>query len=68
MASIAVLRRLRIARLTAFSAGVIVLGWIVTQMAMIGYVSWMQPTTAIAGVAILTFAWLLPGPTAPLQR
>ena len=68
VASIAVFRRLRIARVTAFSAGVIVLGWIVAQMAMIGYLSWMQPTTAIAGVTILTLAWLLPGPTAPLQK
>jgi len=68
VASIAVFMRLRIARFTAFSAGVIALGWIVTQMAIIGYVSWMQPTTAIAGVAILTLARLLPGPTAPLRR
>ena len=61
VASVAVFARLRIARLTAFSAGLIVLGWIVTQFAIIGYVSWMQPTTVIAGVVILTFAWLLPG-------
>jgi hypothetical protein len=62
VASVAVFVRLRIARLTAFSAGLIVLGWIVTQFAIIGYVSWMQPTTVIAGVVILTLAWLLPGP------
>lgn len=63
VASVAVFVRLRIARLTAFSAGIIVLGWIVTQLAIIGYVSWMQPATVIAGVVILALAWLLPGPT-----
>jgi hypothetical protein len=52
--------RLRIARRAALSAGVIVLGWITVQVAIIGYVSWMQPATAAGGLLILVLAWLLP--------
>jgi hypothetical protein len=59
-AAIAVFARWRIARLLAFGAGAIVLGWIAVQVAIIGYVSWMQPTTAIAGLLVLALAWLLP--------
>ena len=62
IATIAVFARLRIARLAAFSAGVIVFGWLAIQIAIIGYVSWMQPATAIAGLFVLTLAWLLPKP------
>jgi len=60
--AIAVFARFRIARLAAFSAGVIVFGWLVVQIAIIGYVSWMQPATAIAGLFVLILAWLLPRP------
>ena len=35
-------------------------GWLVAQLAIIGYVSWMQPTTAIAGVLVLLLGSLLP--------
>ncbi|GAB6275340.1 MAG: hypothetical protein STSR0004_22050 [Peptococcaceae bacterium] len=62
VATIAVFARLRIARLAAFSAGVIVFGWLAVQIAIIGYVSWMQPATAIAGLFVLILAWLLPKP------
>jgi hypothetical protein len=61
-AAIAVFARLRAARLLAFGAGAIVLGWITVQLAIIGYVSWMQPTTAVAGLLVLALAWLLPCP------
>ena len=44
------------ARWLAIGAGVIVLGWLAVQVAIIGYVSWMQPTTAIAGIMILALA------------
>src|SRR5215204_2433792 len=53
VAAIAVFTRLRIARLAALAAGIVVLGWLAVQLAIIGYVSWMQPTTAIAGVMVL---------------
>lgn len=61
-AAIAVFSRSRIARGSALSAGVVVLGWIAVQLSIIGYVSWMQPTTAIAGVLITWLAWRLPSP------
>jgi hypothetical protein len=59
-AATAVFGRLRIARRAALAAGVIVLGWITVQVAIIGYVSWMQPATATGGLLILVLAWLLP--------
>jgi hypothetical protein len=60
VAAIAVLAALRIARLAGFTVGLVVLAWLVAQMAIIGYVSWMQPTTAIAGVLVLVLASRLP--------
>lgn len=60
LAATAVFGRWRSARVLAAAAGVIVLGWIAVQVAIIGYVSWMQPVTAAWGVAILIAARLLP--------
>ena len=59
-AAIAVFARLPIARRVASAAGAIVLGWLVVETAIIGYVSWMQPATTIGGLLILLLAWLLP--------
>ncbi len=64
-AAIAVFARFRIARLSALGAGGVVLIWIGVQVGIIGYVSWMQPVTAAAGLAILVLSLLLPGPGAP---
>jgi hypothetical protein len=63
LAAVAVLARLRFARLAALAAGAIVLGWIAVQVAIIGYVSWMQPATVIAGLLVLTLAVMLPAPS-----
>jgi hypothetical protein len=41
--AIAVFAQARLARLTALAAGAIVLVWISMQVAIIGFVSWMQP-------------------------
>ena len=60
VAAMAVFTGLRIARLAALAAGIVVLGWLAVQLAIIGYVSWMQPTTAIAGVLVLVLGSLLP--------
>jgi hypothetical protein len=60
VAAMAVFTGLRIARLAALTAGIVVLGWLAVQLAIIGYVSWMQPTTAIAGVLVLVLGALLP--------
>ena len=60
VAAMAVLTGLRIARLAALAAGIVVLGWLAVQLAIIGYVSWMQPTTALAGVLVLVLGSRLP--------
>ena len=62
IAAIVVFAGLRIARVASLAAGLVVLGWLVAQVAIIGYVSWMQPTTAVAGVLVLVLSWLLPNP------
>jgi hypothetical protein len=34
--------------------------WLAVAMAIIGYVSWMQPVTAVGGLLVLVLTWLLP--------
>jgi len=41
-------------------AAFVVLGWLIVQMGIIGYVSWMQPATAIAGLLMLILGSQLP--------
>jgi hypothetical protein len=60
VAAIAVFMRSRLARVSAYAAGTVVLVWIGVQLAIIGYVSWMQPTTFLAGVFVLILTRLLP--------
>jgi hypothetical protein len=60
VAAIAVFARLRAARFAVFMAAFVVLGWLIVQIAILGYVSWMQPATAIAGVLILILGSQLP--------
>jgi hypothetical protein len=43
-----------------FICATLVLIWITSQVAIIGYVSWMQPTTAIVGLIILLLTYFLP--------
>jgi hypothetical protein len=58
--AIALLARAPHARTIAIGAGVILLGWIAVQVAMIGYVSWMQPATLLAALVIVWIGWALP--------
>ncbi|RNI31523.1 hypothetical protein EFB08_03110 [Rufibacter latericius] len=44
-----------LARTSAFICGVILLLWISIQVAIIGFVSWLQPATTIAAFLILLF-------------
>lgn len=60
IAAIAVFRRHRIARKAAFLCGIITLLWLTVQIAIIGYVSWMQPTTTVVALSILLLTWQLP--------
>jgi hypothetical protein len=59
-AAIAVFARMRFARLASFCSVGVVFVWLAVQIAIIGYVSWMQPTTAAVGFVILILTWLLP--------
>jgi len=55
-AAIRVARRHPRAREWSLVAGAILLVWICVQLAMIGYVSWLQPAVAIAALANLALA------------
>jgi len=59
-ASIAVFTRSRLDRKAAFLSVLVVFSWLAVQLAIIGYVSWMQPTTAITAAIILVLSWYLP--------
>ncbi len=58
LATAAWLLRLRIAPRLSVLAGSVLVVWIIVQVAIIGYVSWMQPTCFIAGLIIAALgAW-----------
>lgn len=40
--------------------GIILIVWLLVQLAIIGFVSWMQPVTAVAFILILFFTRQLP--------
>jgi hypothetical protein len=67
-AAVAIFARSRLARVSAFAAGIVVLVWLTVQLAIIGYVSWMQPATLVAGILVLMLAWLMPPSTEPGSR
>jgi hypothetical protein len=56
VAALLVFRRAAAGSMAAGAAGVILLVWIVVQVAIIGSVSWLQPTMALAALAILVLA------------
>lgn len=60
LAAVMVFTRHRLATAAALAAATILLAWIVVQVAIIGYVSWMQPATFLAGLLMLVLIWLLP--------
>jgi energy-converting hydrogenase Eha subunit B len=68
LAAIMVFMRHRLARAGAFAATMILLGWIVVQVMIIGYVSWMQPATFGAGLLIFLLTLLLPGSSEEAKR
>jgi hypothetical protein len=50
-ASISVFKKFKTGKFTAFFSAIIILVWIVVQVLIIGFVSWMQP--AIAGLSLI---------------
>ena len=59
VATIVWLRKSRLAPWVSLGMGALLMLWIVAQVSIIGYVSWMQPTSFIAGAAIVTLAGVL---------
>lgn len=57
-ASIAVFARFNFARPASFIYVILVFVWLTVQIFIIGYVSWMQPATAIISLIILLLTWL----------
>ena len=55
-----ILRRSRYARTASLAAGVVLLIWIVVQVRMIGYVSWLQPTVGLISMLVLGLTLALP--------
>src|SRR5215212_8465440 len=60
IAAIAVFRQHRLADKLSFIAVTIIFIWLTVQVIIIGYVSWMQPVTALAALLILILTFLLP--------
>lgn len=48
------------AKKAASIAALIIFAWLAVQVAMIGYVSWLQPTVAVAGLIIFILSRKLP--------
>lgn len=67
-AAAAVLADKRYARPAALAAAMIVTGWITTQIAIIGAVSWLQPATLLAALLVTLLAWELDPERAPDAR
>jgi len=63
-ATVLVFARSPLDRTAALAAGAIALVWIAAQVAIIGYVSWMQPVTFVGGLLVFALASRLrrPGP------
>ena len=59
-ASIAVFRRMAIAKKAAMISAIIVIIWLAVQVGIIGYISWMQPLTALVAVIIFILSLKLP--------
>jgi hypothetical protein len=58
-ASIAVFRNRKSGRTTSLLCGILMISWIMIQVSIIGYVSWMQPAIFITGIVVLLAAWNL---------
>jgi hypothetical protein len=56
MASVRVWQRHREARRLSQLAGTILIGWITAQLAIIGFVSWLQPAMLVAALLELALA------------
>ncbi len=56
LAAVATFAGWRTSRTFSFAAVTIVFAWLAVQLAIIGYISWMQPVTAVMALMILLLA------------
>lgn len=56
LAAVLMVVRPRIGAYASLGAGLVLAGWIGVQVAIIGYVSWLQPAMAVAAVAVVALA------------
>ncbi|WP_436498301.1 hypothetical protein [Actinokineospora sp. HUAS TT18] len=56
-AAFAIWRRLPSARRVALVAGVLLIGWIVVQLAFIRTFSWLQPACVLLGAFVAAWGW-----------
>ncbi len=61
LAAMMVFRRKSMARNASFICGLLMLAWIIAQVAIIGFVSWLQPAIVMSGLLTLFLARKLPG-------
>jgi len=66
--SIALITRKLYDRTLSFICGILLILWIVIQVRLIGYVSWMQPAVVVAGIIVLLLAWQLPPSNKPIFK
>lgn len=59
--AVAVFRNSKHARNISFFCSALLISWIVAQVAIIGYVSWMQPAIFISAIVIFILAWFYTG-------
>jgi hypothetical protein len=57
IASLALYSRYRFAPFASLLAGTLQLGWFAVQVAMLGYISWMQPFIGALAVIVIVAAW-----------
>jgi peptidoglycan/LPS O-acetylase OafA/YrhL len=68
LAAVMLNRRHHRARAVTIAAAAVFFAWIVVQVAIIGYVSWMQPATFAAGLVMLLLMSLLPSSSEKAER
>jgi hypothetical protein len=57
VATLALYARHPIAPMASITAGIVQLGWLLVQVALLGYISWMQPFYATVAVLATAVAW-----------
>jgi hypothetical protein len=58
LATVAWVKRSPSAPLLSVGMGALLVSWIVVQVAIIGYVSWLQPASFVAGLVLIGLGWL----------